>query len=223
MRRRSRKRRGAPRDAVRSQGHPGMSFAEVVGLVAFALAFGAVVVFAFDDGSAEHWTHRESVPPRVSRTVLPTDAVSSATRSRAEEEGRNAADFGNAAEWLNSAPVAESGVKFGVCGRVRRNCVVDGDTFWFQGEKIRIADIDTPEIHQPRCAKEHRLGLAATARLVELLNGGPFELRQTDSRDVDRYGRKLLVVVRGDLSLGDQLVSEGLAHRWIGRKVSWCD
>lgn len=223
MRRRLRKRREAPRDAVRNQGRPGMSFAEVVGLVAFALAFGAVVVFAFDDGSAEHRTHREFVLPRVSRAVLPTDSAPPASRSRAEEEGRNAADLGSAREKLNPVQVAKSGVKFGVCGRVRRNCVVDGDTFWFQGEKIRIADIDTPEIHQPRCATEHRLGLAATYRLVELLNKGPFELRQAGRRGMDRYGRKLLLVVRGDSSLGDQLVSEGLAHRWAGRKLSWCD
>lgn len=28
----------------------------------------------------------------------------------------------------------------------RDNCVVDGDTFWRAGEKIRLADIATPEI-----------------------------------------------------------------------------
>ncbi|NJS14496.1 MAG: thermonuclease family protein, partial [Sphingopyxis sp.] len=56
------------------------------------------------------------------------------------------------------------------------NCVVDGDTFWFRGEKIRIADIDTPETHPPRCAEEGRLGAAATRRLHGLLNAGPFSL-----------------------------------------------
>ena len=29
------------------------------------------------------------------------------------------------------------------------NCVVDGDTIWLQGTKIRIADIDAPETHEP--------------------------------------------------------------------------
>jgi hypothetical protein len=43
-------------------------------------------------------------------------------------------------------PVADlSSATFSICGDGRHvNCVVDGDTFWFQGEKIRIADIDTP-------------------------------------------------------------------------------
>ncbi len=33
--------------------------------------------------------------------------------------------------------------------KFRRTCVVDGDTIWLEGVKIRIADIDTPEISQP--------------------------------------------------------------------------
>jgi endonuclease YncB( thermonuclease family) len=34
-----------------------------------------------------------------------------------------------------------------VCrGAVRRNCVIDGDTVWVDGEKIRLSGIDAPEI-----------------------------------------------------------------------------
>ncbi len=101
------------------------------------------------------------------------------------------------------------------------NCVVDGDTFWMDGEKIRIADIDTPETHPSRCADEARLGNRATDRLRELLNAGPVELAAID-RDEDRYGRKLRVVLRGGVSLGDMLVAEGLARRWTGSRRSWC-
>ena len=99
---------------------------------------------------------------------------------------------------------------------------MDGDTFWLDGVKIRIADIDTPEISGPRCDYEYELGMRATHRLVELLNAGPFELRTIGSRDEDRYGRKLRVVMRGGRSLGDQLVSEGLARTWTGRREPWC-
>jgi hypothetical protein len=42
------------------------------------------------------------------------------------------------------------------------NCVVDGDTIWLGGEKIRVADIDAPETHEPRCAAERKLGDQAT-------------------------------------------------------------
>jgi micrococcal nuclease len=101
------------------------------------------------------------------------------------------------------------------------NCVVDGDTFWIDGEKIRVADIDAPETHPSRCPEEARLGNAATDRLQALLNAGPVTLAPAD-RDTDRYGRKLRVVMRGGKSLGEMLVREGLARRWIGHREPWC-
>jgi endonuclease YncB( thermonuclease family) len=103
----------------------------------------------------------------------------------------------------------------------RTTCVVDGDTFWIEGRKVRIADINTPETHQPQCAAEASKGQAATRRLIVLLNAGPFELKRS-GRDRDRYGRLLRTVTRGGRSLGEQLVREGLAERWQGRRGDWC-
>lgn len=103
----------------------------------------------------------------------------------------------------------------------RTTCVVDGDTFWLAGEKVRIADINAPETGQASCAAEQHRGEAAKRRLLALLNAGPFEL-VTQGRDRDRYGRMLRVVVRHGRSLGDQLVSEGLAEVWQGRRGDWC-
>lgn len=101
------------------------------------------------------------------------------------------------------------------------NCVVDGDTIWYQGTKIRIADIDTPETHPPRCDEEARLGAAATQRLQGLLNAGPFSIESID-RDTDRYGRQLRILTRDGESIGGVLVDEGLA-RWYGSgRQSWC-
>lgn len=104
----------------------------------------------------------------------------------------------------------------------RNNCVVDGDTFWLGGEKIRVADIDTPEVSQPRCPAEKALGDRATKRFLMLLNAGPFDLSGVGNRDRDRYGRLLRVVTRNGRSLGDQLVREGLARTWTGRREPWC-
>jgi endonuclease YncB( thermonuclease family) len=113
--------------------------------------------------------------------------------------------------------------RFTFCGgSTMTDCVVDGDTFRFRGDKIRIADIDTPELHPPRCPYEKALGEAAKQRLLELLNGAPFDLKPID-RDTDRYGRKLRIVMRAGHSLGDTLVAEGLARTWEGRRRSWCD
>lgn len=104
----------------------------------------------------------------------------------------------------------------------RTTCVVDGDTFWLRGEKVRIADINAPETHGAQCPAEQARGDAATRRLITLLNAGPFELAPY-ARERDRYGRLLKVVVRGGQSLGEQLVREGLAEPWRGRRSSWCE
>ncbi len=112
--------------------------------------------------------------------------------------------------------------KFGICkSGGGTNCVVDGDTIWYRGSKIRIADIDTPETHQPRCAAEAARGAAATRRLHQLVNAGPFTL-QSINRDEDRYGRKLRILTRGGQSLGELLVEEGLARYYKGGRRSWC-
>ena len=137
---------------------------------------------------------------------------------------RDAAPAGRISLDEGVAPRSEAGVsaRFGLChSGGGNNCVVDGDTFWLAGERIRIADIDAPEIHPPRCAEEARLGDAATRRLYALLNQGPVML-EIEGRDTDRYGRKLRIITRGGRSLGDQLVAEGLARRWTGRRQPWC-
>jgi endonuclease YncB( thermonuclease family) len=103
-----------------------------------------------------------------------------------------------------------------------RNCVVDGDTIWLDGVKIRVADIDAPETHPSRCQREADLGDRATRRLQELINAGPFEVRPIGRRDQDQYGRKLRVLVRRGESLGDILVAEGLVRTWSGRRERWC-
>ena len=99
--------------------------------------------------------------------------------------------------------------------------VIDGDTFRYRGENIRIADIDAPETHPARCAAEAELGARATRRLSQLLAAGPFDLLPID-RDRDRYGRQLRIVARDGFSIGDTLVAEGLARGWIGRRTPWC-
>jgi len=111
---------------------------------------------------------------------------------------------------------------FGICGGgARYTCVVDGDTFWLDGQKIRISDIDTPEVFSPRCPAELERGRLATERLTGLLNAGPFALEQ-NGRAQDRYGRALYRVTRGGESIGSALVDEGLAVWYGNGRPDWC-
>lgn len=114
-------------------------------------------------------------------------------------------------------------VSFGLCAVVSSpNCVIDGDTIRHHGVKIRLADIDAPEVQSPKCASERERGERATRRLLELMNGGPVQMARYDSRDEDVYGRKLRVIARDGRSLGGILVAEGLARPWDGARRSWC-
>ncbi|WP_234899613.1 thermonuclease family protein [Agrobacterium pusense] len=122
-----------------------------------------------------------------------------------------------------SAVLSEVFKPYSLCsGSTRYHCVVDGDTLWHQGVKIRVADIDTPEVSEPKCSSEAALGARATKRLLQLVNQGPVDFAMWDNRDEDKYGRKLRVLIRDGRSLGDILVIEGLARTWSGRREPWC-
>jgi endonuclease YncB( thermonuclease family) len=111
----------------------------------------------------------------------------------------------------------------GQCGNGKRiTCVVDGDTIWLSGTKIRMADYNTPEMGEPACRREAELGRRATHRLIELLNTGTVTVRLTGQ--TDKYGRSLALIERDGRSVGDILVAEGLARWWNGGLSSrdWC-
>lgn len=113
--------------------------------------------------------------------------------------------------------------KFAKCGTGRDfACVVDGDTFRLGDRRVRIVGIDAPELAKPHCPAEAALAARATDRLVQLLNQGPLDLVAHRFHGADRFQRDLRVVWHGDRSIGDQLMSEGLAHRYVGFKRNWC-
>ena len=101
------------------------------------------------------------------------------------------------------------------------DCVVDGDTFWIGGEKVRIAGIDAPETHPSRCDYEAQLGNAATERLHDLLNSGAVTMTSID-RDRDVYGRLLRNVQVNGADVGEAMVSAGVARAYAGGRRPWC-
>ena len=117
----------------------------------------------------------------------------------------------------------EVAATFSPCGPGRGSaCVIDGDTFKLGDRKIRITGIDAPELAEPRCPAEAALARRAADRLLVLLNQGPFVMVAHRLQRQDRNGRDLMVIRRDGKSIGGQLMDEGLAHRYIGSKRSWC-
>lgn len=118
-----------------------------------------------------------------------------------------------------SSAVPFSG-SIGLCGSGDKiTCVVDGDTLWLEGEKLRLERIDTPELSRPDCAAERALALQARDRLVDLLSTQDWHAVRGGQ---DRYGRTLASLRGAGGWVGDQLVREGLAHRWDGARRGWC-
>lgn len=99
--------------------------------------------------------------------------------------------------------------------------VLDGDTIDLGGTRIRLADIDAPELFSPQCTTERALAEQSRDRLAALLAEGPVTLAPYE-RDIDRYGRQLRIVTRDGRSLGATLVAEGLARAWDGKRHPWC-
>jgi endonuclease YncB( thermonuclease family) len=98
--------------------------------------------------------------------------------------------------------------------------VVDGDTLNLDGERVRLANIDAPEMPpKSRCPAEAEGALAATARLETLVRGGDLTLERTG---VDRYGRTLAHVYVDQADVGRSLIAAGLVRPWEGRRRSWC-
>lgn len=104
--------------------------------------------------------------------------------------------------------------------------VIDGDTFDVAGERVRIANIDAPELHRAKCDAEKRLAELARKRLQELLAGDDIEVVPGDpgtGRKKDRNGRTLAVIKRGGADIGELMIAEGLVRPWEGKRRSWCE
>ncbi|KQQ73795.1 hypothetical protein ASF70_08320 [Rhizobium sp. Leaf321] len=101
-------------------------------------------------------------------------------------------------------------------------CVVDGDTIWQDGVKMRLLDIDTPETFQAQCDWERTLGNQAKLRLQALMSRG---YRIADSGDKDRTSdrRGLVRVILPDgRDAGQELLREGFAQPWPNKGNRWC-
>ncbi len=82
--------------------------------------------------------------------------------------------------------------------------IVDGDTLELgNGETVRLAGIDTPEVGECGCEE-------SSARLGELVEGREVTLAESDE-DRDQYGRLLRYVDLGDVDAGYRLIRDGLA------------
>ena len=98
--------------------------------------------------------------------------------------------------------------------------VHDGDTIRCGRERVRIANIDAPELpDSPKCHDrrvsyawcDYRAGEASRAALARLLSRVRVMIERLGT---DRYGRTLATVSVNGVDAGDYLISQGLARPW---------
>jgi len=105
--------------------------------------------------------------------------------------------------------------------------VIDGDTIdvdialgfdvMLKKQRIRLYGMNTPE-SRTRDLEEKKYGLAAKARLKELLEKGEtLSLRTAiDKKARGKYGRILGTIFADGVNLNDQLIEEGHAIEYFG-------
>nr|WP_244668959.1 thermonuclease family protein [Rhodobium orientis] len=93
------------------------------------------------------------------------------------------------------------------------SCVIDGDTIWLKGEKIRLLDVDTAELGG-RCN-----GLAEKARdyLARRLGEGRITVER---HGFGVYGHPLARIYVDGRDIGQELLALGLARPY--RPGGWC-
>ena len=96
--------------------------------------------------------------------------------------------------------------------------VHDGDSFRCDGERIRIVNIEAPELPgSPKCESgrngwcDHRLAYQARDALSALFRSGRVGIERAGT---DRYGRTLARVTVNGQDAGEYLISLGLARPW---------
>lgn len=101
---------------------------------------------------------------------------------------------------------------------------IDGDSYNCFGERIRLENADTPELHG-RCSKETELANAAKLYAQDQLDHAEqVTVIIHERRPRDRYGRTLAKISVDGSDLGKLLIDAGLARPYHGeRRLSWCE
>jgi micrococcal nuclease len=114
-------------------------------------------------------------------------------------------------------PTAIARPLYPLCGDEKlRSCVLDGNTFWYGGEFMRLQAINPPE---PKVACSASTADAARDRLMKMLNGGEIFVFRYGT---DAEGHTLSRVLFEGKDIGERLIAEGLAQPSTASTGAFC-
>ena len=123
---------------------------------------------------------------------------------------------------FRSDPAADAvaAIKFGQCyNSDGRNCVLDGDTIFVDGEQVAIAGIEAPAINDAQCPAERSRGIDAAVGLSGLLQSGAVSVSPAFR---DEYGRTVRKVTANGRDVSEYMTSHSLARTFTGERQNWC-
>jgi micrococcal nuclease len=172
----------------------------------------------FESDPSVDWNAVESAPAeKPVETVIPQVKADPADAEWASRAGGPSSPSTGSGRTVEAVRASFGSCKWGG----GTDCVVDGDTFYIGGQKVRIAGIDAPETHDYRCPSELQLGDQAASQLQALLNLGGVTMTGVD-RDRDAYGRLLRNVSVNGQDVGEALIASGVAREYGSGRRSWC-
>jgi micrococcal nuclease len=100
--------------------------------------------------------------------------------------------------------------------------VVDGDTLAFGRERVRIANLDAPDVGiHARCALEQRRGEGAKSYAQGLIRNASL-IEIVHRNGLDRFGRTLARVQVDGRDFAGLMIAAGYGRPWRGRSSDWC-
>lgn len=100
--------------------------------------------------------------------------------------------------------------------------VIDGDTIDVRGERVRIANLDAPDVGtHAKCALEEQRGQRAKAYAIRIIRSA-HSVAVADRQGHDRYGRSLARVIVDGEDFAGLMIRKGVARPWGGRSSDWC-
>lgn len=103
----------------------------------------------------------------------------------------------------------------------------DGDTCYVtykgKNDKVRLLELDTPEISNPKCEQEYALGIDARNFVNNLISEG-VSIKFKTEYNRDFFGRILSYIIVDGENVSKKMVSNGLGVIYDrSNKKDWCE
>ena len=92
---------------------------------------------------------------------------------------------------------------------------------WGFNRKVRLLDIDTPELRGAACNKEKELAIIARTTLLQLLSNKKLTITLDKNKPRDNFGRLLVQLHADNVNINKELLKLRVAKQYKPN-INWC-